>query len=170
MIGHEGVKREEMMQNQAQQSEDAIKARQNLMAVLAGATTTEIRQGLASLADLPQPSELRRPETGLVMLRGRIAGQGARFNFGEATVTRASVRLPSGEVGASYILGRDAERARLAALVDALWQRPDYRAAVEAYILAPSCARQNAERRAKAERTAATKVDFFTLVRGEDNP
>jgi alpha-D-ribose 1-methylphosphonate 5-triphosphate synthase subunit PhnG len=140
------------------------------MAVLAGATIAEIRQGLAGLANLPEPSELRRPETGLVMLRGRIAGQGARFNLGEATVTRASVRLPSGEIGASYILGRDAERARLAALVDALWQCADYRVAVEAHVLAPSRARQDAERQAKAERTAATKVDFFTLVRGEDNP
>jgi alpha-D-ribose 1-methylphosphonate 5-triphosphate synthase subunit PhnG len=158
------------MQNQSQESENNREARRSLMAVLAGATIAEIRRGLACLADPPAPSELRRPETGLVMLRGRIAGQGARFNLGEATVTRASVRLPSGEVGASYILGRDAERARLAALVDALWQRADYRAAVETHIVTPSRSRQDLERQAKAERTAATKVDFFTLVRGEDNP
>jgi alpha-D-ribose 1-methylphosphonate 5-triphosphate synthase subunit PhnG len=158
------------MQNQSQKSENDVAARQALMAVLAGATIAEIRRGLASLADLPEPTELRRPETGLVMLRGRVAGQGARFNLGEATVTRASVRLQSGEVGASYILGRDAERARLAALVDALWQRADYRAAIETHVLAPSRGRQDAERQAGAERTAATKVDFFTLVRGEDNP
>ena len=139
------------------------------MAVLAGATVEEMRRGLARLSDPPEPSELRRPETGLVMLRGRVAGQGARFNLGEATVTRASVRLASGEIGASYILGRDAERARLAALIDALWQREDFRAAVETHILAPSRGRQSAERTAKAERTAATKVDFFTLVRGEDS-
>ena len=112
---------------------------------------------------------MRRPETGLVMLRGRVAGQGARFNLGEATVTRASVRLASGEIGASYVLGRDAERARLAALIDALWQREDFRVAVETHILTPSRSRQSAERKAKAERTAATKVDFFTLVRGEDS-
>ena len=77
------------MQNQSQKPENNVAARQALMAVLAGATIAEIRHGLASLADLPEPSELRRPETGLVMLRGRIAGQGARFNLGEATVTRA---------------------------------------------------------------------------------
>jgi alpha-D-ribose 1-methylphosphonate 5-triphosphate synthase subunit PhnG len=103
------------------------------------------------------------------MLRGRIAGEGARFNLGEATVTRASLRLASGEVGASYILGRDGERARLAALVDALWQRADLRDAVEAHVLQPSRNRQDAERQTKAARTAATKVDFFTLVRGEDD-
>jgi alpha-D-ribose 1-methylphosphonate 5-triphosphate synthase subunit PhnG len=157
-----------MMQDRPQNQESATNGRQDLMAVLAGASAAEIRRGLARLSDLPEPSELRRPETGLVMLRGRIAGQGARFNLGEATVTRASVRLPSGEVGASYLLGRDSERARLGAFVDALWQREDYRAAVETHILAPSRVRQEAERQAKAARTAATKVDFFTLVRGED--
>ena len=157
------------MQQRSQKSESAMSERQNMMAVLAGATAMEMRRGLACLADLPEPSELRRPETGLVMLRGRIAGQGARFNLGEATVTRASVRLPSGEVGASYILGRDAERARLAAVIDALWQREDFRAAVETHILEPSRERQGAVGQVKAERTAATKVDFFTLVRGEDD-
>ncbi|MGD0723915.1 MAG: phosphonate C-P lyase system protein PhnG [Roseiarcus sp.] len=157
-----------MMQDRSEPSDGQTAARRRAMAVLAGATAAELRLGLARLPEPPQPSELRRPETGLVMLRGRIAGQGARFNVGEATVTRASVRLASGEVGASYILGRDAERARLAALVDALWQRADFRAAVEAQILAPSRGRQEAERAARAARTAATKVDFFTLVRGED--
>ncbi len=157
------------MEDRLQDRENSAPERQALMAVLAGATLIEMREGLARLSASPEPSELRPPETGLVMLRGRIAGQGARFNFGEATVTRASVRLPSGEIGTSYLLGRDVERARLAALIDALWQHDDYRAAVEAHILAPSRDRQAAERRAKAERTAATKVDFFTLVRGEDN-
>ncbi len=156
------------MQDPSAKSECAASGRQSLMATLARATAPEIRAGLARLGDLPQPCELRRPETGLVMLRGRVAGQGARFNLGEATVTRASVRLPSGEIGASYILGRDVERARLAAWVDALWLRGDYRAAVEAYILAPLRARQESERQARATRTAATRVDFFTLVRGED--
>lgn len=157
------------MQDRSEPSEAETDARKSMMAVLAGASAAEIRRGLARLADLPTPAELRRPETGLVMLRGRIAGQGARFNLGEATVTRASVRLPSGEIGASYILGRDGERARLAALVDALWQRSDLRDSVETHILRPSQSRQDAERQARAARTAATKVDFFTLVRGEDD-
>ncbi len=111
---------------------------------------------------------LRGPETGLVTLRGRIGGGGAPFNVGEATVTRATVRLASGEIGHSYALGRDREKARIAATVDALWQRADSRAAVEEKILAPLAARSaqaDAERRAE---TAATRVDFFTMVRGED--
>lgn len=157
------------MPERSQSTDPLQDGRRAAMSVLAGASAVEIRNGLSRLGAIPEPAELRPPEIGLVMLRGRVAGQGARFNLGEATVTRASVRLPSGEVGASYILGRDAERARLAAIVDALWQNEDYRGEVEANILAPSRNRQSAERQAKAERTAATKVDFFTLVRGEDN-
>ena len=72
--------------------------------------------------------DLKPVETGLVMLRGRAGGDGAPFNLGEATVTRAIVELPSGERGYAHILGRDAERARLAAIFDALWQEPDRRA------------------------------------------
>ncbi len=56
------------------------------------------------------------------MLRGRIGGDGAPFNVGEATVTRAAVQLASGETGFGYVLGRDREKARLVALCDALWQ------------------------------------------------
>ena len=111
---------------------------------------------------------MRGPETGLVMLRGRVGGGGAPFNFGEATVTRATVRLPGGAIGHSYALGRDKKKARLAAIADALWQDPAQRADVEAKVLEPlraAAAAADAKRRAE---TAATKVDFFTLVRGED--
>jgi alpha-D-ribose 1-methylphosphonate 5-triphosphate synthase subunit PhnG len=34
--------------------------------------------------------------------------------------------------------------------------------------MAPLAAKRNAELRQRAATTAATKVDFFTLVRGED--
>ena len=103
------------------------------------------------------------------MLRGRAGGDGAPFNVGEATVTRAIVELPSGERGYGHILGRDAERARLAAILDALWQRRDQRAEVEAEALAPIAARLAAERAKTDAETAATRVNFFTLVRGEDS-
>jgi alpha-D-ribose 1-methylphosphonate 5-triphosphate synthase subunit PhnG len=88
--------------------------------------------------------------------------------MGEATVTRAAVKLASGETGFGYVLGRDREKARLAALCDALWQVAAKRQPVEDHIIAP-LRQQQLERRALArEQTAATRVDFFTLVRGED--
>ncbi len=86
----------------------------------------------------PRDAELLRgPETGLVTVRGRIGGGGAPFNVGEATVTRATVRLASGEVGHCYALGRDRQKAKLAAIVDALWQDPAHRDEIETRIIAP---------------------------------
>ena len=146
----------------------AIAVRKAAMAILAQASAAELADGLAQFEALPQHADLRAAETGLVMVRGRVGGHGAPFNLGEATVTRAAVQLGSGEIGYSYALGRDAKRARLAALCDALWQSGQHRPALEQHVLDPVRARLDRECRQTRERTAATKVDFFTLVRGEN--
>jgi alpha-D-ribose 1-methylphosphonate 5-triphosphate synthase subunit PhnG len=138
------------------------------MALLAQAHAGEIAQGLAAVVDPLRYVELRPVATGLVMVCGRIGGDGARFNLGEATVTRAAVRMESGEVGFSYLLGRDQHKARLAAVCDALWQSERRRDAIERHVLAPIRGRLERERAEKREQAAATRVDFFTLVRGED--
>ena len=142
--------------------------RKDAMATLAQSSGDDIVR-LWNEAGLPSEAELLRgPETGLVTMRGRIGGGGAPFNVGEATVTRATVRLPAGQVGHCYALGRDKQKARLAAIADALWQDPARRNEVETKIIAPlQAALTTAHERRRAE-TAATKVDFFTMVRGED--
>ncbi|HWK97915.1 MAG TPA: phosphonate C-P lyase system protein PhnG [Pseudolabrys sp.] len=142
--------------------------RREALAVLARADSKEIAAGLRQLDDGLAYSEPRVPEVGLVMLRGRIGSRGAPFNAGEATVTRAAVQLSSGETGFGYVLGRDREKARLVALCDALWQVEDKREAVETRVLAPLRQKQKEKTDLARARTAATKVDFFTLVRGED--
>jgi alpha-D-ribose 1-methylphosphonate 5-triphosphate synthase subunit PhnG len=138
------------------------------MALLAEAGTDELRAGVAAVGEFAGYAEIRPAETGLMMVRGRIGGDGAPFNVGEATVTRCAVQLAGGEIGHAYLLGRDHERARLAALCDALWQSEGFRDAVERHVLAPVRARREAEQARDAARTAATKVDFFTLVRGDN--
>ncbi|MBR0686200.1 phosphonate C-P lyase system protein PhnG [Bradyrhizobium manausense] len=140
--------------------------RQAAMAVLAHAEAGEIAARLRNVP-LPGHQDLREPESGLVMLRGRVGGDGAPFNLGEATVSRAAVRLASGEVGFGYTLGRDGEKARLIALCDALVQSRDFAAAVEREIVAPLREQLMVKRSREAEETAATKVDFYTMVRGE---
>lgn len=143
-------------------------ARKFAMAAFASASAADLRK-LGETVPAPIEAEmLRGPETGLVTVRGRIGGGGAPFNTGEATVTRATIRLPNGQVGHAYALGRDKEKVRLAAILDAMWCDGQTRAAVEEKVVAPLRRRQaevDATRRAEA---AATKVDFFTLVRGED--
>lgn len=146
-------------------------ARRAAMAACAEASAGELDTALdalgATLGDPGRAEDLRPAEAGLVMLRGRMGGDGQPFNFGEATVTRASVRLPGGIVGHAWHLGRDKARARAAAVLDALWQSPATRDAVEA-ALAPVRSRIEAGRTARARQVAATRVEFFTLVRGED--
>jgi alpha-D-ribose 1-methylphosphonate 5-triphosphate synthase subunit PhnG len=105
------------------------------------------------------------------MVRGRIGGTGDPFNVGEATVTRAALRLKSreaaGVVGIAYQLGRDKRRAELAALADAMLQSPHWRDAVHQHLLVPLTQMRADKRRERAAATASTRVDFYTMVRGE---
>jgi len=138
------------------------------MATLTCSSVEEITRYLAALDPLPTHTQLREPQSGLVMLRGRIGGDGAPFNFGEATVSRGAVRLATGETGFGYALGREHEKARLIALVDALMQHEQWQPVLERSVLAPIEDRLTVERAKTAQQAAATKVEFFTLVRGED--
>lgn len=148
-------------------ADPATAARQALMRICAQASEAELAQALDALEPLPVAEDVRTPEQGLVMLRGRIGADGAPFNLGEATVTRAAVRI--GEtLGYGYLLGRCPEKARLTAIVDALGQDEEWRARLEAALVAPVRQRREAEQRAQAAETAKTRVNFFTLVRGED--
>ena len=70
-------------------------------------------------------------------------------------------------MGLSYLIGRAPRRARLAAMLDALAQDPGHRARLECTLMAFIVSRMAEEDRTRAADAAATKVDFFTLVRGE---
>lgn len=116
--------------------------------------------------DLPAHDVLRGPEIGTVMVRGRTGGTGAPFNLGELTVTRCTVRMDCGTVGHAHVQGRDRDHARRAAVLDALLQTdaaPDLRARV----LAPLTHAETEARDLRARKAAATRVEFFTMVRGE---
>lgn len=139
-------------------------ARKTWMATLAKAPPAR----LASLfPDLPAHHVLRPPEIGAVMVRGRVGATGAAFNLGEMTVTRASVRLASGEVGHAWVQGRDKAHALRAAALDALMQTGAAPAVAERVLL-PLAAEAATARAGRAATAAGTKVDFFTMVRGED--
>src|ERR1700688_4646797 len=139
--------------------------RKAAMAVLAHSRAADIASYLDAIA-LPPHENLREPENGLVTVRGRVGGDAAPFNVGEATVSRAAVRLATGEVGFGYTLGRHPQKARLIALCDALVQSNEFSGVVETTVLAPLRAAIVAERDRKAAETAATRVEFYTLVRG----
>jgi len=148
-------------------TDDSIRRRQEWMALLAKANAAAIEPLWDSLPDKPEWSCIRPPETGMVMVRARAGGTGQRFNMGEMTVTRCVVRLAGGGVGHAYVAGRDRRHAELAAVIDALMQDPARRTALQDAVLSPLAAAQAAAAERTARRTAATKVDFFTMVRGD---
>lgn len=141
-------------------------ARQQWMGVLSRAMSSELAVHEAALRDADY-QWIRAPEIGMALVRGRMGASGAPFNVGEMTVTRCVVRLADGRTGHSYLAGRDKRRAELAALADAHLQGA--RQAHWLSSLIEPLAHAQAERRARhAADTAATRVEFFTLVRGEN--
>ena len=145
--------------------EDGNAARRRWMSLLAKAPAARLGALLDGLGELPRHRLLRRPETGLVMVRGRMGGTGGAFNLGEMTVTRCTVQLDSGTVGHGYVGGRDRAHAERAALADALLQEAGWHRRIAAAVLAPLADEAAARRGEAAERAAATRVEFFTVSR-----
>jgi len=149
---------------------EAVARRQRWMRALASAPTAALAAAWEAWSPKPDVDVIRGPEAGLVMVRSRIDARGAKFNLGEATVARATVRLHGGAldgdvVGTAYVLGTDLEHARLAAIFDGLLADESQRATALAEVIAPletAMAERDAERRADAR---ATLVDFFTVSR-----
>lgn len=141
--------------------------RQAWMGLLARAGAADLARVWAGLGIDAGHILLRAPEIGGVMVRGRTGAVGAAFNLGEMTVTRCSVKLDCGTVGHAYVQGRDKDKALQAAQIDALMQT-DYAARVEAAVLQPLREQARAVVTTRAAKAAATRVEFFTMVRGED--
>ena len=146
---------------------DENAARKAWMSLLAKAPEGRVAALLDAAMTRPDFTWLRAPEIGSTMVRGRAGGTGAPFNIGEMTVTRCALTLGSGEVGHAYIQGRRKADAEAAALVDALMQGPNA-GEIRTAVLEPLEAEQIAAKTARAEKAAATKVEFFTMARGED--
>ncbi|MEL6384648.1 MAG: phosphonate C-P lyase system protein PhnG [Cyanobacteria bacterium J06626_18] len=149
----------------------AVLPRQAWMTTLAKAPLALLEESVATLEALPEYSFLRSPEIGLAMVRGRTEGSGAPFNLGEMTLTRCVVQLPlpTGEpiAGFGYVAGRSQRHAELAAVCDALLQHPAWRDRVHTQVLAPLQAAYQAQQEHQAQQTETTRVNFFTLLRGD---
>lgn len=143
---------------------DQIATRQGWMGLLARAKP----ERLATLfPDLPPHEVLRSPEIGAVMVRGRTGATGQPFNLGEMTATRCVLKLASGEVGHAHVQGRDKAHATRAAVLDALLAGPAAHD-IRTRVLTPLLAEETGRKALRAAKAAATRVEFFTLVRGED--
>lgn len=137
------------------------------MGVLARADTGELQALVRKIVPLPEGEIVRAAQTGTVLAEGRAGGTGERFNIGDVTVTRCIVRIGD-RLGFSYALGRDKAKAALAARLDALLQDEAWRNRLIDNIVRPLEQAQAERRLLAARKAAATKVDFFTLIRGEE--
>ena len=138
------------------------------MNVLALADGARLQRAWEDLGEPPAFKVVRGPETGLVMVRARAGNSGRRFNLGEMTVTRCSVSLENGLMGHAWIAGIAPDHARLAALFDAMLQDPGRHGNLEQNLIEPLRSERTRLLAQRAGEVLPTKVDFFTLVRGED--
>jgi alpha-D-ribose 1-methylphosphonate 5-triphosphate synthase subunit PhnG len=142
--------------------------RQRWLSVLAHSSAAMLEAHWQALNLQPAFTLIRPAEIGLTRLQARMGATGKRFVMGDATVTRAVVQLSDGTLGYSYLLGRDKAHAERCALLDALLQQPETRQLLEEKIITPLAAWRDEQRQLRAREIASSKVDFFTLVRGDN--
>lgn len=151
----------------SENTEIARAARQEWMGLLACAPEKMLMALWSDFDDHTAFEWLRSPEVGGVMIRGRTGATGSPFNLGEMTVTRCSLILDDGTVGHGYVQGRSKPKAQAAALIDALLQT-DAADDLHTRVIDPLRRQMQDARASRAAKAAATKVEFFTMVRGEN--
>jgi alpha-D-ribose 1-methylphosphonate 5-triphosphate synthase subunit PhnG len=142
-------------------------ARAQWMSLLAQAEPAELATAMEAFAPPADATTwLRPPQTGLYMLRGRVGGTGPQFNLGEVSVTRCSVQIGE-RIGHAWVRGSNSRHAELAACADALMQDAEQAPRLQAQVVEPLRQSLNRRREAASRKAAASKVEFFTVVRGE---
>ena len=109
---------------------------------------------------------LKGPEVGLLMINGRIHSTGRPFHLGEVSLTKCVLKDDQGLLGYGHIIGRNKQQAKAIALFDLALQRND---SAEAALIRLNAWKEDvAEIDAmESETVEETRVDFFTMVRGE---
>ncbi len=143
------------------------KNRQEQLALLAKSPYEKIVDLWSSLNINVQYHCLKKPETGMVMVKAQAGGDGQPFNMGEMTVTRTVVQLENEQLGFGYCSGRDHKKSELVAVIDALLQTEDYGQLLQEKVIDPLFEEMESKNRQYKEKTDNTKVNFFTMVRGD---
>lgn len=156
-----------------------IKKRQLLLSVLSKSAFNDIDNFWQTLSITPSYTLLKTPEVGMTMVRAKTGGAGQEFNMGEMTVTRTVIRLDSiescsesektqaGIIGFGYTAGRETKKSELIAVIDACFQLSAYAELIEEKILQPLSEQLQEKETLQSEKVDSTKVNFFTMVRGE---
>lgn len=111
---------------------------------------------------------IRKAESGMVMMTARAGGTGDPFNLGEVSVSRCAVRLKSGETGVGYVKGRNHQHAIHIAIIDALAQTREHAKTIQSQLIHPLHKALQQRHNQQLDKANKSKVEFFTMVRGED--
>lgn len=142
--------------------------RQHWMSVLAHSQPAELAARLNALNINADYEVIRAAETGLGADSGANGRHRRTLFAGDATLTRAAVRLTDGTLGYSWVLGRDKQHAERCALIDALMQQNRHFQNLSETLIAPLDADRMARIAARQAEVNASRVDFFTMVRGDN--
>jgi len=160
--------------NENSQKDDfqPAKKRQQLLSVLSVSELSAIQSYWQALSISPRYSLLKAPEVGMTMVRAKTGGTGQAFNMGEMTVTRTVIRLndinaQNDVIGFGYTAGRNTQKSELIAVIDACFQLSEYAASITKLLLQPLQQLRQQQKNQQTAQVSATKVNFFTMVRGE---
>jgi len=160
--------------NENSQKDDLqpAKKRQQLLSVLSVSELSAIQSYWQALSISPRYSLLKAPEVGMTMVRAKTGGTGQAFNMGEMTVTRTVIRLNdinahNDVIGFGYTAGRNTQKSELIAVIDACFQLSEYAASITKLLLQPLQQLRQQQKNQQTAQVNATKVNFFTMVRGE---
>lgn len=142
--------------------------RQLLLSVLSKSPLESINQYWKNLDISPDYSFLKKSEIGMAMVKAKAGGAGQEFNMGEMTVTRSVIMLNTKEIGYGYTAGRDKKKSVLIALIDACFQTIQWQSIIATKLLNPLMHELQTQHTRQQEKVDRTKVNFFTMVRGED--
>lgn len=141
--------------------------RQSWISLLGSADKPRLQQAWDEIRPKVTHTLVSGPETGLVMVRAREDGEGPRFNLGEMTVSKCVLKVDDTYLGYGMVMGSDLKHAKLAALLDGLCQHPGFGPALKAGLLKDLSQQREEQEAAMAEEASRTRVEFFTLKRGE---
>ena len=103
----------------------------------------------------------------MIMVRAKADGSKKRFNLGEVIVSRCVLEVNQKYLGVSWVLGSNLKHVELAALFDGLMQDPEYHGKLNLSLLQALKEKQKKKDDIIVKDAADTKVEFFTLKRGE---
>ncbi|MFH2058198.1 MAG: phosphonate C-P lyase system protein PhnG [Pseudomonadota bacterium] len=141
--------------------------RKDWIGLLGSADPADLESALEKLNPTLEYTHIVKPETGMLMVQAKADGSNGRFNLGEITISKCILQINGQYMGAGWTMGSNLRHAELAALFDGLFQDPVFQKTLDNTLIPLLKEKQQALNDCRLKDAADTKVEFFTLKRGE---